>query len=182
MPRVKLHLRRYLQSRLKICGLAAIGLLLGVGCAAAQDKTFELKLAHWVPPSHPLQKALEEWGYSVQQDSGGTIKYKIYPAQQLGKAFDHYDMTRDGIADLDVVRVFERDRARGAAAAGWHHRRVRARGRCTGESRGLLGRRARTRRRPMAAAASRDRHRGEGRVPHRHRGSKNPSTTSSASS
>ena len=71
--------------------------------AYAQDKTFELKLSHWVPPAHPLQKALEEWGASVQQASGGSIKYKVYPAQQLGKAFDHYDMARDGIADLTYV-------------------------------------------------------------------------------
>ena len=26
--------------------------------ALAQDKTFELKLSHWVPPTHPLQKAM----------------------------------------------------------------------------------------------------------------------------
>ena len=30
------------------------------GTASAQDKTFELRLAHWVPPSHPLQKSLED--------------------------------------------------------------------------------------------------------------------------
>src|SRR5271156_25403 len=97
--RLKLHAR--------VFGLAAAALLLGLsfglGRASAEDKTFELKLAHWVPPSHPLQKALEAWGDSVQQDSGGTIKYKIYPAQQLGKAFDHYDMTRDGIADFAYI-------------------------------------------------------------------------------
>src|SRR5262245_54110735 len=69
----------------------------------AQDKTFELKLSHWVPPSHPLQKALEDWGTSVEKASGGSIKYKVFPAQQLGKAFDHYDMARDGIADLTYV-------------------------------------------------------------------------------
>jgi TRAP-type C4-dicarboxylate transport system substrate-binding protein len=96
---------------IKPCGRAALvvalglilGLALGPKSASAQDKTFELKLSHWVPPSHPLQKALEEWGNSVEQDSGGTIKYKIFPAQQLGKAFDHYDMARDGIADLTYV-------------------------------------------------------------------------------
>jgi TRAP-type C4-dicarboxylate transport system substrate-binding protein len=71
--------------------------------ARAQDKTFDLKLAHWVPPSHPLQKALEDWGTSVEKASGGSIKYKVFPAQQLGKAFDHYDMARDGIADLTYV-------------------------------------------------------------------------------
>ena len=45
-----------------LCGLAMLGLALGIGAAAAEDKTFELKLSHWVPPSHPLQKAMEDWG------------------------------------------------------------------------------------------------------------------------
>jgi TRAP-type C4-dicarboxylate transport system substrate-binding protein len=88
---------------IKLCGLAAFGLALGLGSAPAQDKTFELKLSHWVPPTHPLQKAIEDWAASVEQDSGGTIKSQIYPAQQLGKAFDHYDMAREGIADFAYV-------------------------------------------------------------------------------
>ncbi|MDT3684867.1 MAG: TRAP transporter substrate-binding protein [Pseudorhodoplanes sp.] len=86
--------------------MAASGLALMLGTtslATAQEKTFELKLAHWVPPSHPLQKALEEWGASVEKASGGTIKSKVYPSQQLGKAFDHYDMARDGIADMTYI-------------------------------------------------------------------------------
>jgi len=71
--------------------------------AIAQDKIFELKLSHWLPPSHPLQKSMEEWGASVEKDSGGTIKFKLYSAQQLGKAFDHYDMARNGIANMTYV-------------------------------------------------------------------------------
>src|SRR5665647_890947 len=83
---------------------AAIAALIGTAPAAlAQEKTFELKLSHWVPASHPLQKALEDWGAAVEKESGGTIKYKVYPAQQLGKAFDHYDMARDGIADVTYI-------------------------------------------------------------------------------
>src|SRR6202165_2007989 len=81
----------------------ALLLAASVTPAFAQDKTFELKLSHWVPASHPLQKAFEDWGAAVEKESGGTIKYKVYPAQQLGKAFDHYDMARDGIADLTYV-------------------------------------------------------------------------------
>ena len=88
---------------IKYCGIAILALALGIGTASAEEKTFELKLSHWVPPSHPLQKAMEDWGSSIEQASGGTIKYKIYPAQQLGKAFDHYDMARDGIADVTYV-------------------------------------------------------------------------------
>ena len=82
-----------------------IGVALGLltAPAFAQDKSFNLRLSHWVPATHPLQKAMEEWGASVEKDSGGTIKSTVYPAQQLGKAFDHYDMTRDGIADLSYI-------------------------------------------------------------------------------
>jgi TRAP-type C4-dicarboxylate transport system substrate-binding protein len=83
---------------------SALALVLAApNSAQAADKSFELKISHWVPPSHPLQKSLEEWGASVEKASGGTLKYKVFPAQQLGKAFDHYDMARDGIADLTYV-------------------------------------------------------------------------------
>jgi TRAP-type C4-dicarboxylate transport system substrate-binding protein len=71
--------------------------------AYAAEQTFNLKISHWVPASHPLQKALEDWGASVEKASGGTIKSTVFPAQQLGKAFDHYDMARDGIADVTYV-------------------------------------------------------------------------------
>ena len=46
---------------------------------------------------------MEDWGAAVEKASGGTIHYKVFPAQQLGKAFDHYDMARDGIADVTYV-------------------------------------------------------------------------------
>jgi len=71
--------------------------------AAPQDKQVQLKLSLWVPATHPLQKAAEDWGASVEKASGGTIKSTVYPAQQLGKAFDHYDMVRDGIADVGYI-------------------------------------------------------------------------------
>ena len=71
--------------------------------AAAQDKPVMLKLSHWVPPSHPLQKAIQEWAEDLKAESGGTITFVIFPSEQLGKAFDHYDMARDGIADFTYV-------------------------------------------------------------------------------
>src|SRR6478672_1908504 len=81
----------------------ALLLAASVTPAFAQEKTFELKLSHWVPASHPLQKALQDWGAAVEKESGGTITYSVFPAQQLGKAFDHYDMARDGIADVTYI-------------------------------------------------------------------------------
>ena len=82
---------------------AGIGISGLATAALAQDKPIELKLSHWVPPTHPLNKSLDEWGKSVAAASGGTLTYKLFPAQQLGKSFDHYDMARDGIADVAYV-------------------------------------------------------------------------------
>jgi TRAP-type C4-dicarboxylate transport system substrate-binding protein len=93
-------MRRRVLAIALLCLAAALAPL---SAAEAQDKTFELKLSHWVPPSHPLQKAMEDWGSSIEKASNGTITYKVYPAQQLGKAFDHYDMARDGIADVTYI-------------------------------------------------------------------------------
>lgn len=83
--------------------LAAAVLLVAPAPSQAQEQSFDLRISHWVPPSHPLQKALEAWGESVEKASSGTLRSKVYPSQQLGKAFDHYDMARDGIADLTYV-------------------------------------------------------------------------------
>ncbi len=85
---------------LAVAGLAELGL---GGTAHAADPPIQLKLSHWVPPSHPLQAAIQDWADSVKQDSGGSITSVIFPAEQLGKAFDHYDMARDGIADFAYV-------------------------------------------------------------------------------
>jgi TRAP-type C4-dicarboxylate transport system substrate-binding protein len=82
---------------------AGLGLLAVSAVAIAQDKPIELKLAHWVPPTHPLNKSLDDWGKSLAAASGGSLTYKLFPAQQLGKAFDHYDMARDGIADITYI-------------------------------------------------------------------------------
>jgi TRAP-type C4-dicarboxylate transport system substrate-binding protein len=75
-----------------------------IGAAAlADDQPVQLKLSHWVPPSHPLQKAIQDWADDLKKESGGSLTSVIFPAQQLGKAFDHYDMARDGIADFAYV-------------------------------------------------------------------------------
>ena len=83
---------------------AAAALMLASAPAPAQDKPVELRFANWLPPTHPLAKlGFEPWAKSVEAASKGSIKVALFPAQQLGKAPDHYDMARDGIADLAWV-------------------------------------------------------------------------------
>ena len=81
----------------------AAALALGAGVAQAQDKPVQLKMSSWVPAQHPLNPSLQAWADDIKKASGGTITATLFPSEQLGKAFDHYDMARDGIADFAYV-------------------------------------------------------------------------------
>jgi TRAP-type C4-dicarboxylate transport system substrate-binding protein len=71
--------------------------------AQAQDKQVDLKFSYWAPPAHPLIPTTQSWADDIAKASNGSIKITIFPSEQLGKAFDHYDMARDGIADFTYV-------------------------------------------------------------------------------
>ena len=80
------------------CAAAAA---LFVAVSASHAAEVELRLSHWVPATHPIQTlGIEPWVESITKASNGRIKITIFPAQQLGAAPDHYDMARDGIADI----------------------------------------------------------------------------------
>lgn len=83
----------------------AVALSLGASLPSlAQDKPVELRFANWLPAQHPLAvTGFHPWAKSVEAASKGSIKVMLFPAQQLGKAADHYDMARDGIADMAWV-------------------------------------------------------------------------------
>ncbi len=79
---------------------AGLAFLYVTGASAQETMT----LAHWVPASHPLQVlGMEPWAKSLSEATQGRIKIEIFPAQQLGAAADHYDMARDGIADIGFI-------------------------------------------------------------------------------
>jgi TRAP-type transport system periplasmic protein len=84
---------------IRILAAGSVALTMSVGMAFAQE--VNLRLSHWVPPTHPIQTlGIEPWVESLKEASGGRVGVTIFPAQQLGAAPDHYDMARDGIADI----------------------------------------------------------------------------------
>ncbi len=91
-----------MKNRIILTCLAAAALLAALP-ASAQEKHINLKISLWVPPAHPLVASAREWAADITKESGGSITATIFPAEQLGKAFDHYDMVRDGIADVAYV-------------------------------------------------------------------------------
>ena len=82
---------------------SCLAALAAAPAAVAQDKQVNLKISFWVPAQHPLVPATKKWAEDIEKESGGTIKATLFPSEQLGKAFDHYDMARDGIADITYV-------------------------------------------------------------------------------
>src|SRR5213592_4689686 len=87
-----------------LISIAAVAFAAVFACGAqAQDKPVMLKMSSWVPAQHPLNPALQAWAEDIKKASNGTITATLFPSEQLGKAFDHYDMARDGIADLSYV-------------------------------------------------------------------------------
>jgi TRAP-type C4-dicarboxylate transport system substrate-binding protein len=90
------------RTTLAVAALAAAAAL-AFGTANAADNPVQMKLSSWVPAQHPLNPALQAWADDIKKASGGTITSTLYPSEQLGKAFDHYDMARDGISDFSYV-------------------------------------------------------------------------------
>ena len=89
--------------------MKTLKLALGAAIAAAipalgQAQDVTLRLSHWVPAGiAPAAKGIEPWAKAVEEASDGRIGIQIFPAQQLGKAPDHYDMAKQGIVDLAWV-------------------------------------------------------------------------------
>lgn len=86
-----------------VMALGFLALALGGTIAHAQQKPVQLKASHYLPAQHPLHASFQAWMESVKKASDGTLVGTVFPAEQLGKAFDQYDMARDGIADMAYV-------------------------------------------------------------------------------
>jgi len=82
----------------RACALAA-AVVLGVGSARAE--TITLKLSHFVPPQHAFHKWVVGWAQKIEQESGGRLKFEIYPNGQLvGPPNRQFDAARNGITDI----------------------------------------------------------------------------------
>ena len=78
-------------------------LALFAGPAGAAEAPVDLRFSFWVPAAHALTLATKVWAQDIDKQSGGALTVTMYPSEQLGKAFDHYDMARDGIVDIAYV-------------------------------------------------------------------------------
>ena len=72
--------------------------------APARAQTIELKLSHFVPPQHAFHKWVTAWAEKIEKESGGRLKFTIYPNGQLvGPPQRQLDAARNGITDIAWV-------------------------------------------------------------------------------
>lgn len=70
------------------------------------NKTVTLKLAAYVAPTTSLYRlVVDPWMKKAEELSGGKLKFEVYPGEQLGKAGDMLQITRDGVADIGVFNT-----------------------------------------------------------------------------
>ena len=62
-----------------------------------------LKMAHGLDTSHPVHKAMEHMGQSLERLSGGQMKIEIYPSGQLGSEREMIELLQ--IGGLDMTKV-----------------------------------------------------------------------------
>ena len=91
-------------------------LLLGAGLIAAA--TFSslasaqtvLRFSNWLPPTHPITtQILQPWAANIEKATEGRVKVQFLPA--LGRPPAHFDLVRDGVADMALsVHAYTADR------------------------------------------------------------------------
>ena len=73
-----------------------------VGCAGDRGTT-RLKLAHGLPTSHPVHKAMEFMAGRVEGKSHGRLRIDIYPSEQLGRERECLELLQIGSVDMTKV-------------------------------------------------------------------------------
>lgn len=60
----------------------------------------QLTLSSWLPPTHPVvTEMIQPWAESIEKATDGRVKIKVL-AKALGHPKVHYDIARDGLADI----------------------------------------------------------------------------------
>jgi len=84
----------------------AIGLLLALldstSAAETTEKPIALRVLHFLPASSPVHtKILVPWTERIVAETGGRLRFEVYPAMQLGgRPMELYDMVERGMVDI----------------------------------------------------------------------------------
>ena len=80
---------------------AWIGLfIVGVSVNSTSGAPIELRVANFQPPLHKSNEMLQNWANLIEKETGGKVKFVLFPGATLAKAEDTYEATVTGVADM----------------------------------------------------------------------------------
>ncbi|KJS84471.1 MAG: hypothetical protein JM58_10670 [Peptococcaceae bacterium BICA1-8] len=65
-------------------------------------KTYEIKVATWFDPTHPLVKSLEKFKEIIETKTEGNVKVSIFPSSQLGSEDTFIDSVKAGTVEMGI--------------------------------------------------------------------------------
>lgn len=83
--------------RLFLAACASL-MLVTAGSAVAADP-IEIKVSHYLPPQHTINKELNRWAEELNIKSQGRLKVSVFPSGQMGPINRQFDLARTGVAD-----------------------------------------------------------------------------------
>ena len=86
----------------KYIALVFLFIALLSGCKELRDKRF-LKLAHTLPPDHPVHEAMVFMANRCSELSRGKMEIEIYPSEQLGSEQQCVELLQ--IGSLAITKV-----------------------------------------------------------------------------
>ncbi len=92
---------------MRYCRILSLGLLALVvlqGCQT-DKRSRTIRLAHGLDVNHSVHRAMVKMGEDLLQRSGGKLKLKIYPSQQLGTERECLELLQIGSLDMTKVSV-----------------------------------------------------------------------------
>lgn len=92
---------RFLGRCLAVITLVVAG---GTGSVRADDGVIRLKLSDHMPAAHHQNAVtFAEWAKELSERSNGRLQLEIYPAEQLGKLSQQYNLVRRGDVDIALI-------------------------------------------------------------------------------
>jgi TRAP-type C4-dicarboxylate transport system substrate-binding protein len=84
----------------KFTSIALMGALLSGTAVVPAFADTELVLSSWLPPRHPIVvNAIKPWAKQVEEVTDGRVSVRVL-GRPLGSPPAHFDMAKDGIADI----------------------------------------------------------------------------------
>ncbi len=81
---------------------ALVAAVVSSGASAQGKEPIHMKFSSFTTPAHFMTAHMKEYARELSEASGGSVVVDYYGAEALGKAAEHWDITKEGLADIGL--------------------------------------------------------------------------------